>query len=160
MSNRYPTAFQRQKCAGTTKAGNPCKAWAVRGERYCSAHLGRNVGAGAPAGNTNATKHGFYASAFTVQELVDVMELGGEINLDDEIAMIRVASRRVMRWLSDEIEEEGPPSAVTLHRLLTALNSSARTVARLVREKAHNTGQGELFDDVLDELAEELGIEL
>ena len=49
-------------CSHTTRAGRPCRAWAVHGTDppACSAHAGRNVGAGARPGNQNARTHSFY----------------------------------------------------------------------------------------------------
>lgn len=153
-SSRSP---QRSKCNATTKAGKPCRAYAVHGERFCSAHLGLNVGAGAPAGNQNAKKHGFYADSFTVDELVGVMDMSGEVDLGDEVAMLRVLNRRVMRWLSNEAQR-GELVATDLHRLLTALSASSRTIAKLLKD-IEGTGDGDGgMDDVLDALAEELGI--
>jgi hypothetical protein len=44
------------RCTATTKVGQPCRAYAARG----TVHAGLCV-AGAPKGNRNAVKHGFYA---------------------------------------------------------------------------------------------------
>ncbi len=53
-----------QRCSAANPDGKTCRAWAVRGTDppLCSAHAGRNAGAGASAGNQNARKHGFYSS--------------------------------------------------------------------------------------------------
>ena len=37
-----------------------CRAWAMRGSELCNVHSGR-AGGGAPKGNRNRWKHGYYA---------------------------------------------------------------------------------------------------
>jgi hypothetical protein len=32
---------KKTKCAGTNKAGKPCRAWPVKGEKFCMGHLDR-----------------------------------------------------------------------------------------------------------------------
>jgi uncharacterized protein YjcR len=74
-----------RKCSHTTNSGRPCKAWAVEGTDppACSAHAGRNVGAGAPAGNQNRQAHGFYAPTLTEEELSDLVTAADDLTLDD-----------------------------------------------------------------------------
>ena len=52
------------KCAAITKAGSPCRAWAVRESDppRCSAHGRGKAPIGAPAGNQNAKSHGLYTN--------------------------------------------------------------------------------------------------
>jgi hypothetical protein len=47
---------------------------------------------GAPRGNTNALKHGFYSRHFKARELKD---LDSQTDLDDEIKFVRVCMRRI-----------------------------------------------------------------
>jgi hypothetical protein len=54
---------------------------------------------GAPRGNRNALKHGFYAHQFKPADLKD-LEKCSDTGLNDEIAMLRVQSRRVMELCS------------------------------------------------------------
>ncbi|MGD2146854.1 MAG: hypothetical protein PVH41_09185 [Anaerolineae bacterium] len=51
-------------CTATTAAGNPCRAWAVRGSKpaLCAAHGGGRWPVGPPQGNVNALRHGYYAA--------------------------------------------------------------------------------------------------
>jgi len=49
-----------QRCGAKTRSGKPCKSPAVHGKRRCRMH-GCAAGSGAPRGNHNARKHGFYA---------------------------------------------------------------------------------------------------
>jgi glucans biosynthesis protein len=49
------------RCDAKTRAGSTCRAPAVRGRIRCRMHGGA-AGSGAPFGNSNALKHGFFAS--------------------------------------------------------------------------------------------------
>ncbi|MDH3242612.1 MAG: hypothetical protein OEO83_18305 [Alphaproteobacteria bacterium] len=63
-----PPAWSRRawpgapRCGARTRAGHPCRAPAVKGKRRCRRHGGA-AGSGAPRGNRNALKHGFYSRA-------------------------------------------------------------------------------------------------
>jgi hypothetical protein len=53
----------------------------------------------APKGNANALKHGFYARQYRASELKDLdllLKAGTQVNLFDEIALLRVTMRRTM----------------------------------------------------------------
>jgi hypothetical protein len=50
------------RCGARTRAGTPCMSPAVRGKCRCRMHGGA-AGSGAPRGNRNAVKHGFYTRA-------------------------------------------------------------------------------------------------
>ena len=47
------------RCGAKTRSGNPCKSPAVREKKRCRMHGGA-PGSGAPRGNRNAFKNGFY----------------------------------------------------------------------------------------------------
>ncbi len=46
-------------CGAMTRSGSPCKNRSVTGRRRCRMHGGA-PGSGAPLGNSNALRHGFY----------------------------------------------------------------------------------------------------
>lgn len=48
-----------KKCGAKTRKGTPCKSVPVRGKCRCRMHGGAE-GSGAPKGNRNAYKHGYY----------------------------------------------------------------------------------------------------
>lgn len=50
------------RCGATTRSGTPCQAPAVSGKKRCRMHGGAD-GSGAPKGNLNALKTGFYTRA-------------------------------------------------------------------------------------------------
>lgn len=47
------------RCGARTRAGHPCRSPAVKGNARCRMHGGK--GSGAPRGNSNALKHGWYS---------------------------------------------------------------------------------------------------
>lgn len=58
--NRYFYLKTAKLCGAKTRAGTPCKSPAVRGKNRCRLHGGA-AGSGAPVGNKNAYKHGYYS---------------------------------------------------------------------------------------------------
>jgi hypothetical protein len=88
-----PREVRNIPCSHTTRAGNPCRAWAAAGTDppACSAHAGRNRGAGGPLANQNARTHGFYGRILSDQELADLVIYAADMSLDDELACVRVA---------------------------------------------------------------------
>jgi len=49
------------RCGAKTRKGTPCKNPPVTGKRRCRMHGGA-PGSGAPLGNRNALKHGYYTA--------------------------------------------------------------------------------------------------
>jgi len=49
-----------QRCGAKTRSGKPCMSPAVSGKKRCRMHGGAE-GSGAPRGNKNALKHGFFS---------------------------------------------------------------------------------------------------
>ncbi|WP_347336521.1 MULTISPECIES: HGGxSTG domain-containing protein [Bradyrhizobium] len=72
MSHARNTAPMRTspRCGAQTRDGDTCRAPALRGRPRCRMHGGA-AGSGAPFGNSNAVKHGFFTSeAIEERELV------------------------------------------------------------------------------------------
>ena len=87
----------KRRCTHSTKAGHPCKAWAVRGTEppACSIHAGLTHG-GPAERNQNARKHGFYAPGIAPDELRDLIHLPQDLDsIDDEIIVAKIALRQV-----------------------------------------------------------------
>lgn len=150
------------RCSATTKSGEQCQAFAVRGSAppRCSAHLGRNRGAGAPAGNQNRRTHGFYGRYYSADELDALAEYVADDSLDSEIGVVRVALRRALKVLQDE--DADPALVAALTPLVFA---GGRTVARLLRDRRLLSGQDadtimREMADALEELGTELGVRL
>lgn len=87
-------------CGAMTRGGTPCKRAPVEGKARCKLHGGLSTGA--PKGNSNAVKHGFYSDALLPEErtLYERAEVG---SLDDEIRLARVKLHRFVR-LSGSLE--------------------------------------------------------
>ena len=68
------TLQRRIRCTATTNLGKPCRSWAVHGTDppRCVAHGGGSGKHGAPRGNKNAVKHGFYADGWAREQTLDV----------------------------------------------------------------------------------------
>ncbi len=103
---------------------------------------------GAPKGNQNARKHGFYAKVLDEAEQLD-FELATNLEgIDDEIALLRVKIKSIL---------ENDPENIRL--IMQATN----TLARLVRirfnvSKEDKKGLKEAIGNVLRDVALPLGI--
>jgi len=98
---------------------------------------------------------GFYSRTLTEDELLDVSHLAaaGDVSLDGEIAVLRVAMRRVL-------EADIDPA-----KTLQLLSRGVGQLATLMRAKRALSGEAadglaDAFAKALDELSTELGIEL
>lgn len=162
MSNKHTLPPNEKRCQASTQAGERCKAWVVKNEKYCSVHLGRNVGGGAPTGNKNAKKHGFYSQNFSDDELAALIAYAEDISLDDELAAARVVNARLLTYIMEERERLTPDQ---LARLTAVSLNGLKTVGNLLRLKQSVEGEGDgsiagAIAMALDELGDELGITL
>lgn len=142
-----------QKCTATTAKGLPCNAYAVKNKNttLCSAHLGT---AHAPNGNHNALKHGFYQRSLQPHEIADLLTHAQNITLDDELAITRVLLQRLMLSIkTDQL------SIDDLIKIAPAVFTGVRTVAHLLRQLS-GTSANLIWDEALDRLASDLGIQL
>ena len=115
---------------------------------------------GAQPENVNALKHGFYSPRFLADEAADLDAFSdgdGQSSLDSELAMMRVAVRRVFDALA------GARSVDKQVDLLGALGAASSRVASLLKTKKFLTGGGgdlsAVLEQVLMSVTEELGIE-
>lgn len=103
---------------------------------------------GAPKGNQNARRHGFYSKVLDEAERTD-LETASDINgIDDEIALLRVKIKSVL---------EKDPENIKL------IMEAANTLAGLVKTrfnitKAQQKGLREAISKVIREVAVPLGI--
>ena len=103
---------------------------------------------GAPKGNQNARKHGFYSRALTEAEKVELEEASLVEGIDQEIALLRVRLRELAQNEPDRLE---------LHL------EAANTIARLIRtryqiSKEQKKSLKEAIQKVLTDVAVPLGI--
>jgi len=103
---------------------------------------------GAPKGNQNARKHGFYSKVLDEAEQINFELATGVEGIDDEIALLRVKIKSLL---------ERDPENIKL--IMQATN----TLARLIRtryniSKEDRKGLKEAIGNVLKEVALPLGI--
>lgn len=88
-----------RQCKAITRSGRRCRRPAKAGSDFCGlpGHGDdRPSTAGAPPGNQNARKHGFYSAAYTEADLADIASVAASPDLADEIALLRVFIRRAV----------------------------------------------------------------
>ncbi|HEX7474951.1 MAG TPA: hypothetical protein VF318_03215 [Dehalococcoidales bacterium] len=76
---------------------------------------------GAPFGNQNARKHGFYSKVLTERDQQNLSRAAAVKGLDDEIALLRVKLKSVVERDPDNLELISN-AVVSIARLLTARN--------------------------------------
>ena len=105
---------------------------------------------GAPPGNQNALKHGFYSRALSEADALEMEQAIYVEGVDQEIALLRIKLRDLVHTHPDRID---------LHL------EAANTIARLVRTRYHISKEQkkslkEAIAKVLTEVAVPLGIGL
>ena len=136
---------ESKKCA---KPG--CRAWAVRGEELCYAHL---------------RKRGLYRRFFTEEEVQEIEEVassslqdpaGNQLTLDDVIEVLKVL---IFRILEREKKNHDLGKAIPLmEKAVRSLIAALKAKRALSGEAAD--GLAAAFAQALDELSTELGVEL
>jgi len=113
---------------------------------------------GAQPGNNNALKHGFYARKFSKLELTDLDTITAA--LTDEIAMLRVAARRLFDFIHG-IDQ----TAQTLDGFISATNALANIATRIAHITRVQTlltgddnGNAAVLAQAIAEIAEELDL--
>ena len=100
---------------------------------------------GAPKGNTNALKHGFYSRRFKKQEAstLDNLSNTGLPHLTSEIALLRVALDRTFEQLSNDEEVRWIDN-------LSEIGLAATRIASILRTQKYLDGdQGDEIKDAL-----------
>jgi hypothetical protein len=103
---------------------------------------------GAPKGNQNARKHGFYAKVLDEAEQLDFELAAGVEGFDDEIALLRV---KIKSLLANDPEN------------IKLLMAATNTLVRLVKTKykisrEQKQGLKEAIENVLKDIAIPLGL--
>jgi hypothetical protein len=100
---------------------------------------------GAPKGNTNALKHGFYSKRFRRQDINDLDALSeSELpSLGSELALLRVALSRTFEQLSNDEEVRWIDN-------LSEIGLAATRIASILRTQKYLDGdQGDEIKDAL-----------
>jgi hypothetical protein len=103
---------------------------------------------GAPEGNQNARKHGFYSKVLTDEELRDFRQVTKVEGLDEEIALLRVKIKSIV--------ENDPDNLKLIVKALSTLEKLVRTRYRIGRED--RKGLRDAVTTVLRDIALPLGI--
>jgi len=105
---------------------------------------------GAPKGNQNARKHGFYSKVLDDSEQLDFALATGVDGIDDEIALLRVKIKSLIAH---------DPDNITL--IMQAINTLARVVSTKYNlSKKDKKGLKEAIGNVLRDVALPLGISI
>ena len=103
---------------------------------------------GAPKGNQNARKHGFYSKVLNEAEQLDFELATGVKGIDDEIALLRVKIKSILEYDPENIK-----------LIMEATNALARLVkTRYNISKEDKKGLKEAIGNVLKDIALPLGI--
>ncbi len=105
---------------------------------------------GAPKGNQNARKHGFYSRVLDEAERIDFELASGVDGIDDEIALLRVKIKSVLRY--------DPENIKLIMRATNTLERLIRTRYNITREQ--KKGLKEAIGNVLKDVALPLGINI
>ena len=150
--SRSPDKSPSLRCTATTASGSPCKAWSVRhtDPPLCGAHGGGTRPAGAPPGNTNALKHGFYSHR------------EGPVTIESVIEDLATKQAALSAYVDANAAELTTEELVTLLRLQ---GQNASRIGRLLRDQRALSGDAAdglsgAIAQALDELASEWGVPL
>jgi hypothetical protein len=162
-------ANESRRCSARKADGKPCRAWAIRDSDppLCAAHRGlvedQLPALSKPSALTSIKDQfpdrGFYSPNYSIEEIVDLVNLTVDDTLDDEVAAARVALRRVMEQFRQEL------SPLEYGRLSALVFRGTDTIARLLRARRQLTGDaGDAYaraiGEALDQLSREWNIEL
>ena len=103
---------------------------------------------GAPKGNQNARKHGFYSKVLDEAEQLDFELAAGVDGIDEEIALLRVKIKSIL--------ENDPENIKLIMRATNSLERLIRTRYNITREQ--KKGLKEAIGNVLRVVALPLGI--
>jgi len=105
---------------------------------------------GAPKGNLNALKHGFYSKVLDEAEKLDFESASGVDGIDDEIALLRVKIKSAL--------ERDPENIRLIMQATNALAGLVKTRYRINKEQRQ--GLREAIGNVLKDVAIPLGISI
>jgi hypothetical protein len=103
---------------------------------------------GAPKGNQNARKHGFYSKVLNEAEQLDFELVAGVNGFDDEIALLRVKIKSLL--------ENDPENIKLLMAATTTLANLVKTKYKISKEQKQ--GLKEAIENVLKDIAIPLGL--
>jgi hypothetical protein len=166
----------QRRCTATKKNSQPCRAWAIRGSDppRCRHHAtSKEVQPDVPAsqikeeparqGNLEKPPerdvYAFYGRTFTLEEMMALINLALDHSLNGEVAAARVAVRRILQQLGEQL------TPAEYARLASLVFTGTQTIAQLL--KARNTLSEETAEkisswmgDALNEIGNVKGVKL
>ena len=144
-------------CTATTADGHPCKNHAMKGTQLCKAHGGSalDIRHGAPPGNTNAVKHGFYQDVIREEEYARLLKYAEQLDIADEIAVLRARLHRVLDYIKEHEENFDEDQIDRFERLVVTISKAIMDT--LLKLDGH---QPDHWDIVLNQLSIDLGMDL
>jgi hypothetical protein len=138
------------KCTATTKQGRACQAWAVpdTDPPLCAAHGGAQSPPGAPTGNRNAEKHGFYTRPSPLT------------TIDDAIQHLAASLARLDKYINAHIHDL---DTADIARLTSVYGMNLSRFVRMLKDKAATDPSDDLhaaINEALSLAQEQLGVEL
>lgn len=146
-----------RRCDAVQADGSPCRAWAVRGSDVprCAAHGGTSARIGAPPGNQNAVKHGYYIPRECEERLEGTSP--DEWSIETIILDLCIKQARLSRYIE---VQSGDLSADELARFLQIHGQNASRLGRLLRDRRALSGEADGISGVIARALEELHSEL
>jgi len=151
-----------RKCSATKTDGRPCQAWAMRESEppLCAQHFEPSLPAETSIVTSKETSTepspdapnkanlDFYSRSFSIEELTALINLALVSSLNGEVAASRIAIRRILQQLEEEL------SAAEYAQLAGLIFTGANTIARLLR--AQRSLSGEAAEGIIGSLAKGL----
>jgi hypothetical protein len=166
-----------RRCTAASADGSPCRAWAARGTDppRCNAHR-TDADWGAPEGNTNALKHGYYAACPAGpdhgggNQQPALSSSKGGANVPEHCSIEAIIGMLYHKQVAlddyiDHILATGSHSIQELIHLLRIHGQNASRLGRLLRDRRALSDEpsdalSAAIAQALDELSSELGTDL
>ena len=131
-----------------------CRAWAMSDSPYCRAHRPAKTRADeplppAPVSTVEPSPLGIYASALTPEERCLLEQAGDTLDLEPEIWLLRLMSRRLFVAIGQEDTDRE-----TIRKLASVLYQGLARLAQLMRVR--RTLRGDAADGLAGALAKAL----
>lgn len=142
-----------RRCSARRQDGQPCRAWAVRDSdpALCANHLKQQ--------RQEKEASDFYERAYDLDEVADLLYKAEEKDLKDEVRVTRVAVRRLL----DQLRQELDPAEYA--RLIGLIFKGTQTIADIMRVQRGLSGDNKdlippAVDYALTEINRERGTKL
>jgi hypothetical protein len=112
---------------------------------------------GGQPGNSNALKHGFYARHFKPHDFQD-LESALRAGIQDEVAMLRVATRRLLALVEQDQDPEKAANALNVLGLAAIRIANLLKTQKMLYGETDSTAQA--ISTALAEIVKEMGLKV